>query len=63
MNPANKSFASFDLCTGRHIAGKFEVIYKLGNGWEGEVYKVREVKSKIETAASLVFLYFYSSKA
>ncbi len=50
-----KTLSSFDLPPGRKIAGKFEVISKLGDGWEGEVYKVREIKTKIERAAKLFF--------
>lgn len=55
MNPANICLTSFNLHPGRTLAGKFEVISKLGDGWEGEVYKVREIKSKIERAAKLFF--------
>ncbi|MEK9629450.1 MAG: serine/threonine-protein kinase [Nitrospinota bacterium] len=55
MNPTHKSFSTFDLQPGRKLAGKFEVISKLGNGWEGEVYKVREIKTKIVRAAKLFF--------
>ena len=32
---------SFDLQPGRVLARKFEVIRRLGAGWEGEVYLVR----------------------
>jgi serine/threonine protein kinase len=46
---------SFDLVPGRVIAKKFEVISQLGAGWEGEVYKVREISTKIERAAKLFF--------
>lgn len=49
------TLTSFNLSPGRRIAGKFEVISKLGDGWEGEVYKVREIKTKIERAAKLFF--------
>ncbi len=56
MNTMSRNtFSSFDLLPGRKIAGKFEVISKLGNGWEGEVYKVREIKTKIERAAKLFY--------
>lgn len=55
MKPASINLTSFDLHPGRIIAGKFEVISKLGDGWEGEVYKVREIKTKIERAAKIFF--------
>ncbi|MBT4260023.1 MAG: protein kinase [Nitrospina sp.] len=54
-NTSRKTLSSFELAPGRKLAGKFEVISKLGNGWEGEVYKVREIKTNIERAAKLFF--------
>ena len=41
--------------TGRKIAGKYEVLSLLGAGWEGEVYKIREIRTGIERAAKLFF--------
>jgi tRNA A-37 threonylcarbamoyl transferase component Bud32 len=46
---------SFDLAEGRKIAGKYEVLSLLGSGWEGEVYKIREIRTGIERAAKLFF--------
>jgi tRNA A-37 threonylcarbamoyl transferase component Bud32 len=46
---------SFELPPGRLLAGKYEVISRLGSGWEGEVYKIREVNTDIECAAKLFF--------
>ncbi len=46
---------AFDLEPGRVIARKYEVIAKLGGGWEGEVYKIRERNSQIARAAKLFF--------
>ncbi len=54
-NSGRNTLSSFDFVSGRKIAGKFEVISKLGDGWEGEVYKVREIKTNIERAAKLFF--------
>jgi tRNA A-37 threonylcarbamoyl transferase component Bud32 len=48
-------FDSFDLAPGRRLAGKFEVIERLGSGWEGEVYRIRERRTGIERAAKLFF--------
>jgi serine/threonine protein kinase len=45
----------FNLNSGRIIAGKFEVLYKLGSGWEGEVYKIVESATGIECAAKLFY--------
>ncbi|MBK6899571.1 MAG: protein kinase [bacterium] len=46
---------SFDLQPGRVLARKFEVIRRLGAGWEGEVYLVRERATGIDRAAKLFF--------
>lgn len=46
---------SFELEAGRSIAGKYVVVEKVGEGWEGEVYKVRESRSGIEHAAKLFY--------
>ena len=46
---------SFDLKPGRVLARKYEVVGRLGGGWEGEVYKIREKNTHIERAAKLFF--------
>ncbi len=46
---------SFDLPPGYLIAGKYEVIEKLGSGWEGEVYRVREKMIGVDRTAKLFF--------
>ncbi len=46
---------SFDLSPGRVIARKYEIISRLGGGWEGEVYKIGELSTGIECAAKLFF--------
>lgn len=48
-------FDSFDLAPGRVIASKYEVVRKLGQGWEGEVYQIRERNSGIDRAAKLFY--------
>lgn len=45
----------FDLKPGRVLARKYEVIGKLGTGWEGQVYLVRELATQIERAVKLFF--------
>lgn len=42
---------SFDFPPGRKLAGKYEIVALLGTGWEGEVYKIREISTGIERAA------------
>jgi len=46
---------SFDFPDGRVLAGKYVVTGKLGEGWEGEVYKVRERSTGIERALKIFF--------
>jgi serine/threonine protein kinase len=46
---------SFSLAPGTLLADKFEVLGRLGRGWEGEVYLVRERLTGIDRAAKLFF--------
>lgn len=46
---------SFGLYPGRILARKYEVLSLLGAGWEGEVYKIREIATGIERAAKFFF--------
>jgi serine/threonine protein kinase len=46
---------TFGLQAGRILANKYEIIKKLGAGWEGEVYLVREIATGIERAAKFFF--------
>ena len=41
----SKEITSFQLVRGRVLAGKYEILSPLGSGWEGEVYKLREVET------------------
>jgi serine/threonine protein kinase len=50
-----KVIESFDLAPGRILARKYEVLSRLGAGWEGEVYRIRERNTGIERAAKLFF--------
>lgn len=50
-----KNIESFNLEPGRIIARKYQVVSRLGSGWEGEVYKIRELSTNIERAAKLFF--------
>jgi len=49
------SIDSFDFLPGRILVKKYEIIGKLGAGWEGEVYLVREIMTGIERAAKFFF--------
>jgi len=63
--------SSFNFQAGRILARKYEVITRLGAGWEGEVYLVCECSTGIERAAKFFFpqrnpknrnLIFYAKK-
>ncbi len=49
------TISSFDFPAGRTLAKKYEVLSKLGSGWEGEVYLLRESSTGIERAAKFFF--------
>ena len=46
---------TFALRPGRILARKYEVLSLLGSGWEGEVYKIRELDTNIDRTAKLFF--------
>lgn len=46
---------TFDLRPGDVLVGKYEVVSRLGRGWEGEVYLVSELATGIERAAKFFF--------
>ena len=46
---------SFQFHSGRILVGKYEVIDLLGAGWEGEVYRVREIHTDIIRTAKFFF--------
>ncbi|UCE17848.1 MAG: protein kinase [Gemmatimonadota bacterium] len=50
-----RHITDFDLPPGYELAGKYQIISKLGSGWEGEVYKIREMRTGIDRAAKLFF--------
>jgi hypothetical protein len=67
----SKRIEAFDLPAGRSIAGKYIVDGLLGAGWEGEVYRVTEVRTGIRRAAKVFYpdrnprdraLRFYATK-
>ena len=54
-NSRSRKIHGFDLKPGRRIAGKYEVVSRLGSGYEGEVYQIVETTTGIECAAKLFF--------
>jgi serine/threonine protein kinase len=55
--PANQAsrINSFDFKPGRLITKKYEIVERLGSGWEGEVYKIIERGTDIIRAAKLFY--------
>ena len=50
-----KTIETFELAPGRTLARKYEIVSKLGGGWEGEVYRIREKNTGIGRAAKLFY--------
>ncbi len=48
-------FSGFNLTPGRVFGGKYEIVERLGAGWESEVYLVRERDLDILRAAKLFY--------
>ncbi|MFC1885291.1 serine/threonine protein kinase [Thermodesulfobacteriota bacterium] len=46
---------TFGFQPGQILAEKYEILSSLGRGWEGEVYKIRELNTRIERAAKIFF--------
>lgn len=46
---------TFGFETGDIIAKKYEIISYIGGGWEGEVFRIRELKTQIEKAAKIFY--------
>jgi hypothetical protein len=46
---------SFDFKPGSLLVGKYRVIEHLGGGWEGEVFRIREVLTGVDRAAKFFF--------
>lgn len=46
---------SFNFAPGDRIAERYEIVSLLGSGWEGEVYKLRELDTGIERAGKFFF--------
>lgn len=50
-----KRIRAFALKPGHLLAGKYQVVDQLGSGWEGEVYKIVELRTGVERAAKLFY--------
>lgn len=55
MGRAQEQFNGFDFKVGRILARKYKVVRKIGQGWEGEVYLLREIDTGIDRAAKIFY--------
>lgn len=46
---------AFNFRTGKSLAGKYTIAQKIGDGYEGEVYIIKEVGTDIERVAKFFF--------
>jgi len=52
---SSRRIQSFGFQPGRVLVGKYEVVSRIGRGFEGEVYMLRELATGIERAAKFFF--------
>ena len=45
----------FDLAPGDVLGDKYRVVERLGGGWEGEVYRAREIATGVERSVKIFF--------
>lgn len=55
MKNAKNQLTTFGFEPGDTLLSKYRIIDKLGQGWEGEVYRIREMNTDIERAAKMFF--------
>jgi tRNA A-37 threonylcarbamoyl transferase component Bud32 len=55
MSVSRRRIKSFDFQPGDHIAAKYQILAQLGTGWEGEVYLIRELGTRIERTAKFFY--------
>ena len=53
--PSAKKIEAFSLEPGTIVSDKYEVVSLLGQGWEGEVYLLKELSTGIERTAKFFF--------
>ncbi|MGI9304630.1 MAG: serine/threonine protein kinase, partial [Gammaproteobacteria bacterium] len=51
----SKGIKAFNFKPGHVLSGRYEVMSRLGAGWEGEVYLIHELGTRIERTAKFFF--------
>jgi len=52
---SHRRIREFNLDLGSKLGQKYRVVSRLGSGWEGEVYKIQEIRTGITRAAKLFY--------
>lgn len=52
---ATRRIQKFHLKEGQVLAAKYRVVERLGGGWEGEVFRVREILTGVDRAAKFFY--------
>lgn len=55
MSVRRRRIEALDFESGEEIAEKYEILAQLGTGWEGEVYLIRELGTRIERTAKFFY--------
>jgi serine/threonine protein kinase len=55
MSSSRGRLQAFDFEPGAILVNKYRVIEKLGGGWEGEVYRIREMMTGVDRAAKFFY--------
>jgi len=55
MGSTSGAIDAFDFPPGREFLGKYRIVGRLGGGWEGEVYKILEIRTGIERTAKFFY--------
>lgn len=55
MTATNLTLDGFNFRPGQHINQKYRIMAELGSGWEGEVYRLKEIETGIITAGKFFY--------